>query len=208
MAKSEKPAPAAEETEQHQEPKEEAAEQTEKQKPTEIRVGRAMVKIWSNPGPDGKTWKNATMSCLFKPEGDDQKWKESYSFGTRDVAQLIEALQEANRQMGGLGEEESKDWKPIVTRSNADGQPDVVKVGNTLVKIWVNSNGEKSWKNATTASLYQKDGKTMEGHSFARRETAQLAMGLQEAQKLMGGVEGTAATTNEKVSQVTEDEPF
>tara|TARA_R110002096_G_scaffold68913_1_gene165880 strand:+ start:266 stop:514 length:249 start_codon:yes stop_codon:yes gene_type:complete len=71
--------------------------------------------VWSNPAPEGKTWKNATMSCLFKPEGEDQQWKESHSFGVRDITQLISALEEANRQMGGIGEEEDKDWRAIVT---------------------------------------------------------------------------------------------
>ncbi len=40
------------------------------------------------------------------------------------------------------------------TRSNSAGQPDVVKVGNALVKVWEIGNDEKSWKNATTASYW------------------------------------------------------
>lgn len=178
--------------------------ETKTNKPIEVRVGRALVKVWTNPAQEeGKTWRNLTTACLY--QNAEEKWQESHSFGANDVNSLVAALEGAQNQVGTVGEEEALGWRAAVTTPSQPNQPTTVQVQNALVKIWDNSNeaGQK-WQSATVASLYQKDGKMTEGHSFARRETAQLIQALREAEKQMVPAKGAVEETATEVETIVD----
>ena len=187
-------------------PSVESAEQTEKQKPIVCRSGRALVKIWTNEGTEGNTWRNATLSCLYKREGAEQ-WEEGYSFGATDVTSLISALESAQTNgLGGVSEEEAKTFKPAVMTPNAEHMPTTIQVGSSVAKIWNNGNeaGQK-WKSLTTGCYYQDGSETKEGHSFGRREIAQLVVALKEAQKHMGTPGGAVEENREQVDETIQE---
>lgn len=69
-----------------------------KKPPVEIRVGTALVKIWTNEGERGP-WHNVTVANLYREE---ETWKQGQSFGRNDLPNLIEALEQAHRRLQGI----------------------------------------------------------------------------------------------------------
>lgn len=78
-----------------------AEDRTEaKNRPVEIKVGTALVKIWTNQRTDGDgVWHNVTVANLYK---DGEQWKQGQSFGKKEIPNLIEALEQANRRLNGV----------------------------------------------------------------------------------------------------------
>jgi hypothetical protein len=65
------------------------------------------------------------------------------------------------------------------------------RVGSSTAKIWNNGNeaGQK-WKSLTTDCYYQDGSETKEGHSFGRREVAQLVVALKEFPQIIERLPG------------------
>jgi len=66
---------------------------TKNNKPAhEVRIGRVKATIWANKTAQNDTWHNITLARVYK---DGDSWKESDSFGRKDLYLLRNVLSEA-----------------------------------------------------------------------------------------------------------------
>lgn len=91
-----------------------------RKRPVEIKVGSSLVKIWENEQQDGTgVWYNVTVANLYR-EGEE--WRQGHSFTKKDIPNLIEALEQANRRLNGVTVSTPGEEKTTKTRLDVSGQ--------------------------------------------------------------------------------------